>query len=169
MRRALLALAVVAAPAGATSWSISSTVDAVAVDGTCTLREAIRAAATDLAVNECAAGGAVDEIVLAVDLPGISEEAVSLEVDDGVLTISGERSRTIDEKHDRYYRFERRFGQFSRSVTLPQGIDASGIKAEFDAGVLEVHVPKPEERKPRKISIGVGNSPKTIETEGASA
>lgn len=95
-----------------------------------------------------------DEIVLAVDLPGIREEDISIEVDDGVLTISGERSRTIDEKSDRYYRFERRFGQFSRSVTLPQGIDASGVKAEFDAGVLEVHLPKPEERRPTRIQIG---------------
>lgn len=94
------------------------------------------------------------EIVLAVDLPGIREEDVSLEVDDGVLTISGERSRTIDEKSDRYYRFERRFGQFSRSVTLPQGIDASAVKAEFNAGVLEVRVPKPEERRPTRIQIG---------------
>lgn len=92
--------------------------------------------------------------MLAVDLPGISEEDVSLEVDDGVLTISGERSRTIDEKDDRYYRCERRFGRFSRSVTLPQGIDASGIRAEFESGVLEVHVPKPAERKPMRIQIG---------------
>jgi HSP20 family protein len=94
------------------------------------------------------------EIVLAADLPGIEEKDVSLEVDDGVLTISGERSRTVDEKHDRYYRFERRFGQFSRSVTLPQGIDTSRIKAEFNGGVLEVHVPKPEERQPTRIQIG---------------
>lgn len=95
-----------------------------------------------------------EEIVLAVDLPGISEEDVSLEVDDGVLTISGERSRATEEKGDRYYRFERRFGQFSRSVTLPQGIDASGVKAEFENGVLQVHIPKPEERKPTRIQIG---------------
>lgn len=95
-----------------------------------------------------------DELVLALDLPGISEEDVSVEVDEGVLTISGERSRTSEETNDRYYRFERRFGQFSRSVTLPQGIDASGIKAEFTSGVLEVHVPKPAERKPTRIQIG---------------
>lgn len=95
-----------------------------------------------------------DEIVLAVDLPGISEEDVSLEVDEGVLTVSGERSRTNEEKDDRYYRFERRFGRFSRSVTLPQGIDTAGIRAEFENGVLEVHVPKPAERKPTRIQIG---------------
>jgi HSP20 family protein len=95
-----------------------------------------------------------DEIVLAVDLPGIEEKDISVEVDDGVLTVSGERSRETEEKNDRYYRFERRFGQFSRSVTLPQGIDPSTIKAEFTNGVLEVHVPKPEERKPTRIQIG---------------
>ena len=95
-----------------------------------------------------------DELVLAVDLPGIEEKDISVEVDDGVLTVSGERSRETEEKNDRYYRFERRFGQFSRSVTLPQGIDASGVKAEFENGVLQVHIPKPEERKPTRIQIG---------------
>jgi HSP20 family protein len=94
------------------------------------------------------------EIVLALDLPGISEEKVAIEVDDGVLTVSGERERELEEKGDRFYRFERRFGQFSRSVTLPQGVDPSGIKAAFKDGVLEIRVPKPEERQPKRIQIG---------------
>ncbi len=94
------------------------------------------------------------EIVLAVDLPGVPEEKVSVEVDDGVLTISGEREREVKQETDRFYRFERRFGSFSRSVTLPQGTNEADIKAEFANGVLEVHVPKPEERKPKRIQIG---------------
>jgi HSP20 family protein len=95
-----------------------------------------------------------DDLVLAVDLPGIPEDKVAIEVDDGVLTISGERERRTEQETDRFYRFERRFGTFSRSVTLPQGIDPSKIGARFDGGVLEVRVPKPEERKPTRVQIG---------------
>jgi HSP20 family protein len=94
------------------------------------------------------------EIVLALDLPGVAEHQVSIEVDDGVLTVTGERDRKVEETADRFYRFERRFGQFSRSVTLPPGVDEARITAEFDAGVLEIHVPKPDERKPKRIQIG---------------
>ncbi len=94
------------------------------------------------------------DLVLALDLPGVSQEQVSIEVDDSVLTVSGERERTVEDAGDRFYRFERRFGQFSRSVTLPQGIDESKITAEFKDGVLEIRVPKPEERKPKRIQIG---------------
>lgn len=95
-----------------------------------------------------------DEIVLALDLPGIPEDKVSVEVDDGVLTVSGEREREARQESDRFYRFERRFGAFSRSVTLPPGVNESKIQADFKDGVLEIHVPKPEERKPKRISIG---------------
>jgi len=95
-----------------------------------------------------------EEIVLALDLPGIPEDKVSIEVDDGVLTVSGERERTVEQRSDRFSRFERRFGTFSRSVTLPQGVSEDSIKAEFANGVLEIHVPKPEERKPKRFQIG---------------
>lgn len=95
-----------------------------------------------------------DELVLALDLPGIPPESVAIEVDDGVLTVSGQRERKVEEERDRYYRFERRFGAFSRSVTLPQGVDEEKIEAAFEDGVLEIRVPKPEERKPKRIEIG---------------
>jgi HSP20 family protein len=95
-----------------------------------------------------------EDLVLALDLPGIPEEKVSIEVDDSTLTVIGERERSVEDAGDRFYRFERRFGSFSRSVTLPQGVDESKISAEFKDGVLEIHVPKPEERKPKRIQIG---------------
>jgi len=94
------------------------------------------------------------EIVIALDLPGLEEEQVSVEVEDGILTISGKRERETKQEGDHFHRFERRFGSFTRSVTLPQGIDESRIEAKFANGVLEVHVPKPEERKPKRIQIG---------------
>src|SRR3954453_1427689 len=110
-----------------------------------------------------------DHFVLRADLPGLSEEDVNIEVEDRVLTISGERKAEHTESKDGYQRVERAFGRFSRSLTLPEGIDAEAVSASFDKGVLEVQIPKPEERKPRKISIGVGNAPKTIDAESSTA
>jgi HSP20 family protein len=108
-----------------------------------------------------------DHFVLRADLPGMSEEDVNIEVEDRVLTVSGERKAEQTENKDGYHRVERAFGSFSRSLTLPEGVDAESVSASFDKGVLEVQIPKPEQRKPRKISIGVGSSPKTIDTESA--
>jgi HSP20 family protein len=110
-----------------------------------------------------------DHFVLRADLPGMSEEDVNLEVEDRVLTVSGERKAEHTESKEGYQRVERAFGSFSRSLTLPEGIDAEAVSASFDKGVLEVTIPKPEERKPRKISIGVGNAPKTIDTESSAS
>ena len=104
-----------------------------------------------------------DHFVLRSDLPGLAEEDVSIEVEDRVLTVSGERKSEHSENKDGYHRVERAFGSFSRSLTLPEGVDPEAVAASFDRGVLEVRIPKPEERKPRKISIGVGNAPKTID------
>ena len=100
-----------------------------------------------------------DSLVFALDLPGIAEDEVSIEVDDGALTISGTRERKVEQNEEGFHRFERRFGSFSRSVTLPPGTDESKIKAEFARGVLEITIPKPEERKPKRISIGVTKAP----------
>jgi HSP20 family protein len=103
-----------------------------------------------------------DSLVLRADLPGLREEDVQIEVRDHVLTISGERRAEFEDSEQGYYRIERAFGSFSRSLSLPEGVDADKIEASFDNGVLEVTIPKPEERKPRRISIG-GKDQKTIE------
>jgi HSP20 family protein len=105
-----------------------------------------------------------DEFVLRADLPGLSEGDVNIELDDSVLTISGERKSEHEERKEGYYRVERSSGSFQRSLTLPEGVNADAIRANFDKGVLEVRIPKPEERKPRKVAISVGGeAPKTIE------
>ena len=105
-----------------------------------------------------------EAFVLRADLPGLSEEDVKIEMEDSVLTISGERKSESHDRDEGFYRVERAFGTFSRSLTLPKGVDPEAVSATFDRGVLEVSVPKPEERKPRRISIGVnGSEPKTIE------
>src|SRR5689334_18375389 len=89
-----------------------------------------------------------DHLVLRADLPGLDRDDVDIEVKDGVLTVSGERKAEHDERTDGFYRVERAFGTFSRSMSLPQRIDADRITATFEKGVLEVRIPKPEERKP---------------------
>jgi HSP20 family protein len=70
-----------------------------------------------------------DELVLAFDLPGIPEDKITVELDDNVLTVSGERERTQEHSSDRFYRFERRYGTFSRSMTLPAGVTERDIAA----------------------------------------
>jgi HSP20 family protein len=97
-----------------------------------------------------------DEIVYAFDLPGIPEDKISVEFEDGALTVSGERERTEEVSQDRLYRYERRFGSFSRTIGLPQGVSEDSINADYKDGVLEVHVQKPEQPKPRRIQIGSG-------------
>jgi HSP20 family protein len=104
-----------------------------------------------------------DDFVLRADLPGLSEDEVNIELEDNVLTVSGERKSEHEDRKEGYYRVERASGSFSRSLTLPEGVGADAIKANFDKGVLEIHIPKPEERKPRKVQITVGGEPKTIE------
>ena len=104
-----------------------------------------------------------DHFVLRADLPGLAQDDVKIELEDNVLTISGERRAEHESKQEGYYRVERAFGSFSRSLTLPKGVDAEAVAAAFDRGVLEVRIPKPEAVKPKRIEIAVGGEPRTIE------
>ena len=104
-----------------------------------------------------------DHFVLKADLPGLGEGDVSIEVEDNVLTVSGERKADHEDTREGYVRVERSYGVFRRSLTLPEGVDAEGVTARFDKGVLEVRIPKPEERKPRRVAIQVGDRPGAIE------
>ncbi len=107
-----------------------------------------------------------EHFVLRADLPGVTEGDVSIEVENNVLTVSGERKTETEEQHEGYYRLERSMGAFSRSLTLPEGIDAEAVTATFEHGVLEVRIPKPVQAQPRKVQIGVGGaSPTTIDSE----
>jgi HSP20 family protein len=110
-----------------------------------------------------------DHYVLRADLPGLSDEDVNVQLEDNVLTISGERKTEQHSEQEGYYRLERAFGGFSRSLTLPDGIDPDSVQAQFDRGVLEITIPKPEQKKPRQVQIKLGTSedPKTIEGTAA--
>ena len=105
-----------------------------------------------------------EDFVLRADLPGMTRDDLAIELEDNVLTVSGERKAEHGDRQEGFVRVERSFGRFSRSLTLPDGVDADGIRAEFHDGVLEVRVPEPEQRKPRKVQIGVGST-----TNGAAA
>jgi HSP20 family protein len=109
-----------------------------------------------------------DEIVYAFDLPGIPEEKISIEFEDGTLTVSAERERTEEVSQERFYRFERRYGSFARSIGLAQGVGENDIRADYKDGVLELHVTKPKAPEPRKIQIGKGTKA-TIEGKAAKA
>ncbi len=105
-----------------------------------------------------------EHFVLKADLPGMTESDVNIELERNVLTISGERKTEQEAKKDGYYRIERSYGSFSRALTLPEGIDAAAVTANFDNGVLEVRIPKPAQAQPHRVQIGVnGNEPQTIE------
>ena len=99
-----------------------------------------------------------NEYVYAFDLPGIPEDKIYIEFEDGVLTVSAYRERTGHVEGDDFYRFERRFGSFTRTLGLPQGVAENDITASSKEGVLEIHVAKPEEVKPRRIQIGIGGA-----------
>lgn len=94
-----------------------------------------------------------DEIVLRADLPGMEQKDVEVTLQDGMLTIKGERKEEKEVKQDDYYHCERWAGMFTRSLALPPGVEADKVKATFKNGVLEIHVPKAVETKGKTIEI----------------
>jgi HSP20 family protein len=106
-----------------------------------------------------------DHFLLKADLPGLGEDDVNIEIQDNTLTVSGERKAEHETRERGWYRVERSFGRFSRSLTLPEGVNPEAVSAEFDKGVLSVRIPKPEERKPRRVAIkaGAGNGQPAVE------
>jgi HSP20 family protein len=95
------------------------------------------------------------EYLIKAELPEVKKEDVKVSVEDGVLTISGERKFEKEEKNKRYHRVERAYGSFVRSFTLPDVADADKVNAEFKDGVLKVHLPKSEKAKPKQIEVKV--------------
>jgi len=96
-----------------------------------------------------------DGIVLKVELPGVNKEDVSVEVKDNVLNLKGERLLDPEIKNENYYRKERSFGKFNRSFSLQETIKPDLIKASFKNGVLTVEIPRPEEEKPKQVTVDI--------------
>jgi len=94
-----------------------------------------------------------ENVRIAVELPGLKKKDVKISMDDGVLTLQGERKFEREEKKEDYHRVERAYGSFSRSFTLPSNVDASKIQATMEEGILTIAIPKKEEAKPKEIEI----------------
>jgi HSP20 family protein len=104
-----------------------------------------------------------DAYLVSVELPGVKLEDLTISLDDGLLTIQGERSLADDASEQQYHRVERRHGAFRRSITLPAHVMADAVEASFEDGVLQILVPKAEEAKPKRIEVRPGGKREAIE------
>jgi HSP20 family protein len=95
------------------------------------------------------------EVVLKAEVPDMTREDIDITVDNGTLTIRGEKKVSSDVKEEQFHRVERRYGSFSRSFSLPQTVDTAKVAAEYKNGVLTVRLPLREEAKPRQIKVDV--------------
>jgi len=99
-----------------------------------------------------------DAYLVTVELPGIELDDLEITMEDGLLTIQGERQFTSESTEQQFHRIERRYGAFRRSITLPAQVQAEQIEASFDNGVLQIVVPKAEEAKPKRIQVRPGRA-----------
>jgi HSP20 family protein len=111
-----------------------------------------------------------DAYLVTVEVPGVEPEDLDITMEDGLLTIQGERQFTQESSEQQFHRVERRYGAFRRSITLPAHVTAEGIQASFEDGVLQILVPKAEEAKPKRIQVRPGRTEGTAaSSEGASS
>jgi HSP20 family protein len=99
-----------------------------------------------------------DAIRIMAEVPGVKPEDVKIAVEGNVLTIQGTKQQVAEERTERVHRYERTYGQFERSFTLPATVDAEHIKARYESGVLTVTLPKVEKAKPRRVQVEVAKS-----------
>jgi HSP20 family protein len=109
-----------------------------------------------------------DSVHYAFDLPGLAQDAIEVEVEDGALTVSATRTREQKQDAGTFQRFERRFGTFSRTIGLPAGVSEDAINASYVNGVLEISVPKPEQPKPKRIEVAVPGEQPVIQADSTS-
>ena len=106
-----------------------------------------------------------NELILTAELPGMRPEDVELQVENNILTLRGEKRETRDERDEgrRFHLWERSYGAFQRSFTLPRTVNGDEIRAEFDNGLLRVRMPKAPEARSRKIEIGIGTGTRALQ------
>jgi HSP20 family protein len=97
-----------------------------------------------------------DNLIFRAELPGMTRDDIDVELEDGVLTIQGEKKEEQRDENAQGLLYERRWGRFTRRFTLPRAVDANGISAHYSNGILTVRVPKAEEAKGRKIEVTDG-------------
>src|SRR5579863_1887800 len=108
------------------------------------------------------------QVTLKIEVPGIDEKDIDVRLENNTLTVHGERKLEKEEKEENYRRVERQYGSFTRSFTLPTTVDAEGVSAQYDKGVLKITLAKKAEAKPKQIKISVGGE-KTLEGKGQAA
>ena len=108
-----------------------------------------------------------DAYLVTVELPGLKPEDLDITMEDGLLTIQGERQFTAESSEQQFHRVERRYGAFRRSITLPAHVLAEQIEASFEDGVLQILVPKAEEAKPKHIQVRPGRTEGTAASSAA--
>jgi HSP20 family protein len=109
------------------------------------------------------------KIVLKLEVPGLKQEDLDIQLENNTLTVRGERKFEKEEKEENFHRIERRYGSFFRSFTVPTTVNSEGVKASYDAGVLRVELEKKAEAKPKqiKVQIGTAAAPKQVENKPA--
>lgn len=110
------------------------------------------------------------QLVLKLEVPGIKQEDLDVQVENQTLTVKGERKFEKNEKEENFHRIERRYGSFARTFTLPQTVDAGSVKANYEHGVLTVSLAKKEAAKPKQVKVEIGtgfSQPKQVEAKTA--
>jgi HSP20 family protein len=112
------------------------------------------------------------QLVLKLEVPGIKQEDLDVQVENQTLTVKGERKFEKDEKEENFHRIERRYGSFARTFTLPQTVDAGTVKANYEQGVLTISLAKKEAAKPKQVRVEIGTGaatpqPKQVEAKTA--
>ena len=110
------------------------------------------------------------QLVLKLEVPGIKQDALDVNVENQTLTVKGERKFENEEKQENFHRIERRYGSFVRTFTLPQTVDTGAVKANYDAGVLTISLAKKEAAKPKQVKVEIGTTtaqPKQVEATTA--
>lgn len=111
------------------------------------------------------------KIVLKLEVPGMKQEDLDIQLENNTLTVRGERKFEQEEKQENFHRIERRYGSFFRSFTVPNTVNTEDVKADYDAGVLSIQLAKKAEAKPKQIKVQVGSAaaPKQIEDSKTAA
>ena len=126
-------------------------------------RESYSGTARDESLTTSSFAPAVDvyedehKVTLKIEVPGIDEKDIDVQVENNVLTVHGERKIEKEEKEENYRRVERQYGSFTRTFTLPTTVDTEAVSATYDKGVLKIALPKKAEAKPKQIKVNVGS------------
>ena len=102
-------------------------------------------------------------LVLKLEVPGVNEEDLDVQVENNTLTVKGERKFEKEEKEENFHRIERRYGTFLRTFRLPTTVDSEKVEAHYEKGILKIALAKRAEAKPKQIKVGAGNGSKTLQ------